>query len=138
DAAQEEYSLVRELLAAELAEAREVVVALAERALPRRAAHARVAAGLIQADLHLALARHARDLELAAPRLSDDLGVELRGARHPLLPRDACVPIDLTIGRDRRLLVISGPNGGGKTAAMKTLGLAAALAHCGAHVPAAP
>lgn len=138
DAAQEEYSRVRELLAAELAFAREVVKALAERALPRRTAHGRLAAGLIQADLHLAMARHARDLELTPPRLSDDLRAELRGARHPLLPRDACVPIDLTIDRERRLLVISGPNGGGKTAAMKTLGLAATLAHCGAYVPAEP
>lgn len=137
EAAQEHYSLVRELAAAEFAEARRVVAALAARALPRRAAHVRLAAGLIQVDVHLALARHALDLELTPPRLAPDLRADLRAARHPLLPRDACVPISLALGGERRLLVISGPNGGGKTAAMKTLGLAAVLAYCGGHVPAA-
>lgn len=134
--AQDDYSRVRQLEAEELAEARKVVIALVARAVPRRAAHTRLAAGVIQLDLHLALARHARDLGLSPPRLSDDLEAALGGARHPLLPRDECVEIDLGVSRARRLLVISGPNGGGKTAAMKTLGLAAALAHCGGHVPA--
>ncbi len=138
EAVEADYSRVRELVAAEYAEARAVVAALAERAAPRRAAHVRIAAALIQADLHLALARHARDLGLTPPTIADDLRADLRDARHPLLPHDACVPIGLAVDRDRRMLVISGPNGGGKTAAMKTLGLAAALAYCGGHVPAAP
>ena len=62
-------------------------------------------------------------------------GVVLRGARHPLLDQKAAVPIDLELG-DLRALVISGPNTGGKTVALKTLGLAAVLHQCGLRPPA--
>ena len=61
--------------------------------------------------------------------------VVLRRARHPLLDRAAAVPIDLELGA-LRALVISGPNTGGKTVALKTLGLAAALHQCGLRPPA--
>jgi DNA mismatch repair protein MutS2 len=61
--------------------------------------------------------------------------VVLRGARHPLLDRESAVPIDLELG-DLRALVISGPNTGGKTVALKTLGLAAVLHQCGLRPPA--
>jgi DNA mismatch repair protein MutS2 len=136
--AQAHYNRVRQLEVDEHAEARRIVVALVARVLPRRAAYERLADGCIQADLHLALARHARDLGLSAPALVPGLQVSLRGARHPLLGRDDAVPIDLEVGGAHRMLVISGPNGGGKTAAMKTLGIAAALAQSGGFVPAAP
>jgi DNA mismatch repair protein MutS2 len=62
--------------------------------------------------------------------------VRLVGARHPLLDRSTAVPIDLDLG-DLRALVISGPNTGGKTVALKTLGLAALLHQCGLRPPAA-
>ena len=61
--------------------------------------------------------------------------VGLRGARHPLLDRATAVPIDLELG-SLRALVISGPNTGGKTVALKTLGLAAVLHQCGLRPPA--
>ena len=61
--------------------------------------------------------------------------VVLRGARHPLLEKGSAVPIDLELGA-LRALVISGPNTGGKTVALKTLGLAAALYQCGLRPPA--
>jgi DNA mismatch repair protein MutS2 len=61
--------------------------------------------------------------------------VVLRGARHPLLDPAAAVPIDLDLG-ELRALVISGPNTGGKTVALKTLGLAAVLHQCGLRPPA--
>lgn len=136
--AQAHYNRVRQLEVDEHAEARRVVAALVTRVLPRRAAYERLSDGCLQADLHLALARHARDLGLAAPALAPGLRVELRAAKHPLLGRDGAVPIDLDVGGGQRMLVISGPNGGGKTAAMKTLGIAAALAQSGGFVPAAP
>jgi DNA mismatch repair protein MutS2 len=62
--------------------------------------------------------------------------VVLRGARHPLLDPDTAVPVDLDLG-DLRALVISGPNTGGKTVALKTLGLAAAMHQSGLRPPAA-
>ena len=71
--------------------------------------------------------------------------VELVAARHPLLlaqswrePGAAVMPIDLRLGSDKPLLVITGPNAGGKTIALKTLGLLALMAQAGCHVPAAP
>ena len=61
--------------------------------------------------------------------------VVLRGARHPLLDRATAVPIDLELG-SLRALVVSGPNTGGKTVALKTLGLAVVLHQCGLRPPA--
>ena len=84
------------------------------------------------------------DLALACGRLSrawrgavvtDGRDVILRGARHPLLDPETAVAIDLELG-DLRALVVSGPNTGGKTVALKTLGLAAVLHQCGLRPPA--
>ena len=61
--------------------------------------------------------------------------MRLLGARHPLLDRATAVPIDLDLGA-LRALVVSGPNTGGKTVALKTLGLAALLHQCGLRPPA--
>ena len=88
------------------------------------------------------------------PEISDDGAWVLRGARHPLLdarfgklrqrvlgPRRGesdAVPLDLELPADRRLLVVSGPNAGGKTVVLKTAGLFAMLAQCGIPVPVAP
>ena len=88
------------------------------------------------------------------PELSDDGGWSLRAARHPLLDRrfeklrrrvlgsareagDA-IPLDLDLPADRRLLVVSGPNAGGKTVVLKTAGLFSMLAQCGIPIPAGP
>ena len=99
-----------------------------------------------QADALTALVGAAAELDLvlACGRLSRGWGgalvvpsneVVLRGTRHPLLDRASAVPIDLELG-DLRALVISGPNTGGKTVALKTLGLVAALHQCGLRPPA--
>jgi DNA mismatch repair protein MutS2 len=84
-------------------------------------------------DLALACGTVSRGWAGAEIELSDD--VRLLGARHPLLDRATAVPIDLDLG-DLRALVISGPNTGGKTVALKTLGLAALLHQCGLRPPA--
>ncbi len=70
-----------------------------------------------------------------AVRVTPSRHVALRGARHPLLEPEEAVPIDLELG-DLRAVVISGPNTGGKTVALKTLGLFALLNQCGLRVPA--
>jgi DNA mismatch repair protein MutS2 len=84
------------------------------------------------------------DLSLACAALSrawggcpveDSAEVELLEARHPLLSRETAVPIDLPFG-DLRAVVVSGPNAGGKTVALKTLGLLAVLGQCGLRPPA--
>ena len=84
-------------------------------------------------DLALALGGLSRAWGGAPVELSDD--VRLVGARHPLLDRSTAVPIDLELGAVRAL-VISGPNTGGKTVALKTIGLAALLHQSGLRPPA--
>jgi DNA mismatch repair protein MutS2 len=105
---------------------------------------------LARLDLAQAMALLARDMEAVKPEVSDDLGLELRDARHPLLlpllterlglPRRASrapVGVTIRIGPDAPALVISGPNTGGKTVALKTVGLLCIMAQCGLHLPVA-
>ncbi len=70
-----------------------------------------------------------------APQFSENGWLELRGGRHPLLQGEV-VPLDLHLGRDFDCLIITGPNTGGKTVALKTVGLLALMAQSGLHVPA--
>jgi DNA mismatch repair protein MutS2 len=101
-----------------------------------------IAAGLAAADtldVIDASARLGEAMDAVAPELGDDGPLRLPSARHPLMvlsPRQ-CVPSDLRLDPGQTL-VISGPNAGGKTVALKTIGLAALLARAGLHVPAAP
>jgi DNA mismatch repair protein MutS2 len=104
-----------------------------ERLVPLRAA----CEALDHADLRVASAKLGRDLRCTFPRLTADARIALVGARHPLLALDGVpvVPNDLAIEAGRAL-VISGPNAGGKTVALKTLGLAALMVRAGLPVPA--
>jgi DNA mismatch repair protein MutS2 len=94
-------------------------------------------------DWIFARAHLAERMEATPPTIVPDGPVKLRGARHPLLLAQAwrdgvrpVVPVDVEIARERPLLVITGPNAGGKTIALKTLALHALLAQVGCHVPA--
>jgi len=87
------------------------------------------------AELDLVLARGTLSRGWRGAIVAQSHDVTLRGARHPLLDRSAAVPIDLELG-PLRALVVSGPNTGGKTVALKTLGLAAVLHQCGLRPPA--
>jgi DNA mismatch repair protein MutS2 len=90
---------------------------------------------LAELDLIAASARLTRDWRLVQPSLNDQGEVRLAAARHPLI-KD-CVPNTLRLGAERRLLIITGPNAGGKTVAIKTLGLAVLMAQSGLFVAAA-
>jgi DNA mismatch repair protein MutS2 len=93
---------------------------------------------LVECDVLAARAALARRMDACIPRVGAAV-IELRRARHPLLvlADRRAVPIDLLLGAERRGLVISGPNTGGKTVALKTLGLLALMAQCGLAIPAA-
>lgn len=91
---------------------------------------------LVQLDLIFAKAKLSYALDAVEPELSER-EIRLRRARHPLLPRDTAVPIDLALGGDYDTLVITGPNTGGKTVTLKTIGLFCVMAACGLHIPAA-
>ena len=87
-------------------------------------------------DIALASARWALEIKAVYPDLVErDAGVSLHQARHPLLVRqlgfDAVVPLDLSLGSNYDLLVVTGPNTGGKTLVLKTVGLSVWLANCG-------
>lgn len=75
-------------------------------------------------------------MDAVRPELRRDGGIHLRKARHPLLDPKKAVPIDLSLGEGFDTLVITGPNTGGKTVSLKTLGLLTLMARCGLHVPA--
>jgi DNA mismatch repair protein MutS2 len=90
---------------------------------------------LADIDFVLARARVAQAMNAIAPLLVDEPRLDIRAARHPLLGERA-VPQSLALDDDVRLIVISGPNMGGKTVALKLAGLFVAMAYCGLHVPA--
>ena len=91
---------------------------------------------LIQLDVIFAKARLAYKMKAWAPLMNDQGKVELRNARHPLIDPNTVVPISLRLGTDFDTMIITGPNTGGKTVTLKTIGLLTLMAECGLHVPA--
>ena len=71
-----------------------------------------------------------------SPRIVEKRAVNLRLARHPLLPKESVVPVNINIGEEFDTLIITGPNTGGKTVALKTLGLFSLMVQAGLHIPA--
>lgn len=92
---------------------------------------------LVHLDLIFARGQLSYKLDGVRPELRRDGAVVLRKARHPLLDRAKAVPIDIEIGDSFDTLVITGPNTGGKTVSLKTLGLLTLMSQCGLHIPAA-
>ncbi|NLH00294.1 MAG: endonuclease MutS2, partial [Clostridiales bacterium] len=90
---------------------------------------------LVELDCIFARAKLSFRLDCCEPVISDRR-VILRKARHPLLPKNTAVPVNIELGGNFDTLVITGPNTGGKTVALKTLGLLCVMAACGMHIPA--
>lgn len=87
-------------------------------------------------DFAFAKGKLALSMNATMPIYDDSLTVSLRRARHPLLDPKRCVPIDVTLGFVYDLLVITGPNTGGKTVTLKTVGLLSLMGQAGLHIPA--
>lgn len=90
---------------------------------------------LVALDMVFARAKLSYSLNCCEPALSTKGELVLKAARHPLLPKGTAVPVDIRLGQEFDTLVVTGPNTGGKTVALKTIGLLCAMAQCGLHIP---
>jgi DNA mismatch repair protein MutS2 len=139
----------RELQAAEEEEVQRILAALSDHVGAAAPQLVGAVEGIAEIDLGFAKAKYATALRAVAPGVSEQVepvgdGVApetapllLTEARHPLLDQSTVVPTTLWLGGDFRLLLITGPNTGGKTVALKTTGLLALMAQAGLHIPAA-
>lgn len=91
---------------------------------------------LTKLDFIFAKAGLAIDMNASRPIFNNDHIIQIRKGRHPLLDKKKVVPIDLTLGKDFDLLVVTGPNTGGKTVSLKTVGLFTLMGQAGLHIPA--
>ena len=90
---------------------------------------------LISLDLLFSKANLGISMRACVPEISDDGVIELKKARHPLIDPKVVVPVDISLGEKFDTLVITGPNTGGKTVALKTLGLFSLMTMCGLMIP---
>jgi DNA mismatch repair protein MutS2 len=140
DANNELVELARE----EAEEVARILAALSEAVRGRLDDLETLVRAIAELDWIFARASAAERMRATPPAIGNaDRGVSLRAARHPLLvaqswqdPSRAVVPVDIELGAERPLLVITGPNAGGKTVALKTLALSALMAQVGCHIPA--
>ncbi|MGI6012625.1 MAG: endonuclease MutS2 [Ruminococcus sp.] len=127
---------IREL---ELKEAAEIEVLLSE--LSARAAeylellHSNLE-NMVELDFIFARAHLAMEQNASEPIFNTEGRIHIRQGRHPLIPPSQVVPIDLRLGEDFHLLIVTGPNTGGKTVSLKTIGLLTLMGQAGLHIPA--
>lgn len=132
---------VRELEAAEQHEIERILRWLTSRVATHEDELLTTLDGAAAIDLALAKARLASQMSATRPEIAGEKDyrkrrIALNKARHPLLPASEVVPLDMLLGREYRVLVITGPNTGGKTVALKTVGLLALMAQSGLYIPA--
>ncbi len=131
-----------QLVSDEAEEVRRILKQLTAGVREARAALHRNIAVLAAMDAHLAKALFAERFRAVIPEVRRERTIDFKGARHPLLcdqraaGGDTVVPVDLQLGADWRTLIITGPNTGGKTVALKTLGLLVLMVQAGIPIPA--
>ena len=133
----EANNAVRTEQAREAAEVERILLELTGRVAERSGELQGALQAAAELDVLVAMARYAMEAGAIRPGLNDQGRVRLPAARHPLLT-GRVVPVDLEVGDAFSVLVITGPNMGGKTVALKAVGLLCAMAACGMHLPAGP
>ena len=128
---------IRELEIKEQREIEAVLATLSELAAGDREAIENDMRFMADLDFIFARASLAMDHNATAPIFNREGRIHLRKARHPLIPKKQAVPIDVRLGGEFDLLVVTGPNTGGKTVSMKTVGLLVLMGQSGLHIPAA-
>ena len=91
---------------------------------------------LAELDFIFAKAAYAQTYNGVAPTFNNEGYLHIKKGRHPLLDKKKVVPIDVMLGRDFKLLIVTGPNTGGKTVSLKTVGLLTLMGQSGLHIPA--
>jgi len=126
---------LREVMLKEQREVQRILMLLASRVEGEAETIAEVHEALAQIDFILAKAHLSEEMNAGAPILSQKQEISLVQARHPLLTGKV-VPLTIHLGHRFDTVVVTGPNTGGKTVTLKTIGLLAAMAQCGLHIPA--
>ncbi len=128
---------IRQLEADEKAEIQKILASLSEEAAGYSENLITNVQILTALDFIFARAQLAKKMNATIPEFNEEGIIELRRARHPLIDRKSVVPVDIGLGNTYDLLIISGPNTGGKTVSLKTVGLLTLMGQAGLHIPAA-
>ena len=128
---------IRQLEADEKAEIQKILATLSEMAAASSDALISDTKIMIALDFIFARAQLAKKMNAVRPDFNEDGIIDLKRARHPLIDHKMVVPVDIRLGDGFDLLVISGPNTGGKTVSLKTVGLLTLMGQAGLHIPAA-
>ena len=127
---------LRELLIQERKEIERILAELSAEAASFRESITSSYEMLVTLDVIFAKARLSLRMDGMEPEIRTNATIELNRARHPLIDRKTVVPITVRLGTDFDTLIITGPNTGGKTVTLKTIGLLTLMAECGLHIPA--
>lgn len=132
----EENNKLRELRSKEQDEIEKILMALTEEIASESKLIEMTYLTISELDYCFARAKYALKTDSFRPVLNDSGKIDIKRARHPLLDSSTVVPTDIRLGKDFDTLVVTGPNTGGKTVVLKTLGLFTLMAQAGLHIPA--
>ena len=127
---------LKEMAAAEMVEIEKILANLSEQVAGCQDGIIQNVKLLTELDFIFAKAKYAKSYNGTEPLLNDKGMIEIKQGRHPLLEKHKVVPVDIRLGDDFSMLIITGPNTGGKTVSLKTLGLFTLMGQSGLHIPA--